>query len=299
METKLTIFTPTYNRKHLLPNLYNSLKTQTNKNFVWLVIDDGSSDGTEELFNAWKEESNGFEINYVRKENGGKHTAIELSNKLCQTEYIVCMDSDDYFTPDAVGKMYEEIEVIDKDDSVCGIVTRRVKPDGKPFMENWTGEKFKIIKFYDLANKYGYTTDTCLIFKTKIIKNYHFPIFENERFVTESVFYNQFMCDYDMLASDDLYYVAEYMADGYTSQGQKLFEKNPKGYAYALKQNAYCAIKQKMTLRQKVGYSALYYAWLKYAKLKKFKVKEFNLGVYGFVGCILKFIPYKTFKKRK
>ena len=56
METKLTIFTPTYNRKHLLPNLYSSLKMQTNKNFVWLVIDDGSSDGTEELFNAWKEE---------------------------------------------------------------------------------------------------------------------------------------------------------------------------------------------------------------------------------------------------
>ena len=38
----LTVFTPTYNRAHTLPEAYCSLKAQTSKNFLWLIVDDGS-----------------------------------------------------------------------------------------------------------------------------------------------------------------------------------------------------------------------------------------------------------------
>ena len=294
---KLTIFTPAYNRAHLLPVLYESLKEQTNKNFIWLIIDDGSTDDTENIVSKWTKENNGFEITYIKKPNGGKHTAIDMSNKECKTPYIVCIDSDDYLAVDAVEKIYQEIEIIDSKPEVCGIVTRRVKPDGEPFSQNWTGERFKQIKFVDLADKYGYKTDTCLVFKTDIVKKYHFPTFEGERFVTESVFYNQFMFDYDLLASDNLYYIAEYMPDGYTAQGIKLFLKNPKGYAYSLKQNAYYAIKNNRSLKRKIGYSACYYAWLKLNKLKGFKVDDYKLGIYGFCGKLLRFIPLRKMKK--
>ena len=72
---KLTVFTPAYNRAHTLPRTYESLKRQSCKEFIWLVVDDGSSDGTGELVRQWQQEKNGFEIRYVYQKNGGMHTA--------------------------------------------------------------------------------------------------------------------------------------------------------------------------------------------------------------------------------
>ena len=53
----LTIFTPTFNRASLLPRLYDSLKAQTNQDFVWMIINDGSSDNTDEVVKSFLEEN--------------------------------------------------------------------------------------------------------------------------------------------------------------------------------------------------------------------------------------------------
>ncbi len=298
--TKLTIFTPTYNRAYMLGKLFASLKNQTNFDFVWLIIDDGSTDNTEEVVKNWQKEDLPFKIGYVKKENGGKNTAIDLSNQICKTDYIVCIDSDDYLTNDAVEKIYKEIKLVDKNDSICGIVSRRVKPDGKPFKENWTGEEYKALNFYDLAPKYGYDADTCLVFKTNIIKRFSFPKIPTERFVTESVFYQQFLYDYKMLASAHLYYVAEYMPDGYTSQGMKLFFKNPKGYLYSLKQDLYYARKNKGSLKSKLGLATSYYAWKKVNKIKDDFPNVYKLPMlYKIFGVLLSPIKIAKFKRIK
>ena len=65
----LTIFTPTYNRGDILGNAYKSLKKQTNQDFIWLIVDDGSTDKTEDIVEKWIEE-NTIEIRYIKKENG-------------------------------------------------------------------------------------------------------------------------------------------------------------------------------------------------------------------------------------
>ena len=62
----LTVFTPAYNRAHTLPRTYESLLKQNNKDFIWLIIDDGSSDNTEELVREWQGRENGFEIEYIK-----------------------------------------------------------------------------------------------------------------------------------------------------------------------------------------------------------------------------------------
>ena len=90
----ITVFTPTYNRAHLLPNLYQSLLQQKAENFEWLVVDDGSTDGTEELVNQWIEEA-AFTIRYFKKENGGKHTAINKGVQLAEGDLFFIIDSDD------------------------------------------------------------------------------------------------------------------------------------------------------------------------------------------------------------
>lgn len=79
----LTIFTPTYNRGYILGNAYESLKKQTNKDFIWLIVDDGSTDNTEDIVEKWIEE-NTIEIRYIKKENGGKHTAYNVA---CVSRY--------------------------------------------------------------------------------------------------------------------------------------------------------------------------------------------------------------------
>lgn len=99
---KLTIFTPTYNRKNTLILGYEALCRQTKKEFIWLIIDDGSTDGTSELVHGWMLADNGFEIQYVYKENGGLHTGYNKAIELIETELCVCIDSDDYMPDDAV-----------------------------------------------------------------------------------------------------------------------------------------------------------------------------------------------------
>lgn len=98
----LTVFTPTYNRASLLERCYRSLQHQTNKDFIWFVIDDGSSDNTKEVVQGWAKEEKSFDIVYFYKENGGLHTAYNMAIANLETELAVCIDSDDYMPENAV-----------------------------------------------------------------------------------------------------------------------------------------------------------------------------------------------------
>lgn len=295
----LTIFTPTYNRESLLPRLYESLKRQTNKNFVWLVIDDGSTDNTEEVIKNWQDNEKEFDIEYYKKENGGKNTAIDFSNQVCTTEYIVCIDSDDYLTDSAVDDMYEDIKNVKNQTDVCGVVTRKASYAGVAFQYKWVDEDYKKIYFDELAKNYGYSADACLLFKTDIIKQFHFPKFEGEKFVTECVFYNQFINDYYMVASPKIYYLAEYQPDGYTVQGMKLFFKNPRGYLYFAKQKLYYAIKKKHLFKEKVVCATRYYAWKKFNKINDDYPNDYPIPtLYKVIGTMLSPIMIMRYKKK-
>lgn len=294
MEKRLTYFTPTYNRAKDLPKLYESLCEQTNKNFIWLIIDDGSKDNTKEVVESWQKE-NKIEIDYVCKENGGKNTAIDLSNQICKTEYINCIDSDDFVSKDSTEVLYKYFDEVSNDETLCGIVGRKVNMTNKTKREPVKKEK---LFFYELGRKYNDMNETNLVFKTDIIKGYHFPRFENERFVTESVFYNQFLYNYKMLAIPETLYLFEYQEDGYTMQGLDLFFKNPEGYLYALKQNTFIACKYKMSLKRRLGYAHVFYAWKSALKLKEKYPNDYKLPLfYRIFGKILSVRLIGKYKK--
>ena len=103
----LTIFTPTYNRANLIKRVYDCLINQTDNHFVWIVVNDGSNDNTDsviqELINQDK-----FPILYISKSNGGKHSAFEVAFKDCLTEFFMCMDDDDIYSPETVKTFLEE-----------------------------------------------------------------------------------------------------------------------------------------------------------------------------------------------
>ena len=103
METTFTIFTPTYNRAEKLKRVYNSLLKQTFKDFCWLIIDDGSSDNTEEVVKNFKN----LNIRYVYVKNGGKQRAYNKAIELANSKYFICLDSDDYFLEYSLEKIAE------------------------------------------------------------------------------------------------------------------------------------------------------------------------------------------------
>jgi len=102
-----TLFTPTYNRADKLPRLYDSVKKQTFKDFIWLIIDDGSTDNTKEVVRSFINEGV-VNIRYVYKENGGKHTAMKMAWEIVETPYMIDMDSDDELLPDTLRTFEDE-----------------------------------------------------------------------------------------------------------------------------------------------------------------------------------------------
>ena len=125
----LTIFTPAYNRAHTLPRTYDSLLNQNCKDFIWLVVDDGSQDDTAQLVKQWQAQDNGFEIQYIRKENGGMHTAHNTAYANIRTELNTCIDSDDKLAPGAVEKILLKWEQV-RDQGYAGIIALDADFDG-------------------------------------------------------------------------------------------------------------------------------------------------------------------------
>jgi len=93
-----TVFTPTYNRAHTLPRVWNSLRRQTFRNFEWLIVDDGSSDNTREMVSGWSRISD-FPIRYLWQRNALKKTAINLGVREARGQLFLSIDSDDECTP--------------------------------------------------------------------------------------------------------------------------------------------------------------------------------------------------------
>lgn len=164
----LTIFTPTYNRVHTLERLYESLKRQTSHDFKWLIIDDGSIDGTMDLANIWIKE-NKIGIEYIYKENGGLYTGYNMAYDTISTELCVCVDSDDYLPDNAVESVLS-LWSHKGSDKYAGIIgldfdIKRNMPVGGKFPAEME-ECF----FNDLYVKRIHRGDTKLVLRTSLMK---------------------------------------------------------------------------------------------------------------------------------
>lgn len=177
----LTVFTPAYNRAHTLPRTYESLCSQSCKDFVWLIVDDGSADNTAELVRSWQEKGNGFEIRYIYKENGGMHTAHNTAYENIDTELNTCIDSDDCMASGALEKILRKWESV-RDQGYAGLIALDSDMDG-----NIIGQGFpEGLTETTLTGYYaaGGSGDKKLIYRTDITNQYPpYPVFEGERYV--------------------------------------------------------------------------------------------------------------------
>ncbi|VDH17425.1 Hyaluronan synthase [Algoriella xinjiangensis] len=222
----ITVFTPTFNREKTLNRLYQSLLLQTNKNFEWLVVDDGSSDNTELIVNSWIEDGI-LNISYFKQKNGGKHRAINKGLELAKGELFFIVDSDDYLPNDSlkiIMKYYEDVKL---DENIIGVVGLYKNKDG----EILGGKKFPhLIIDSDLIErreKYGVTADMAKVLKTSNFKKFLFPDIEGEKFVAESLVWNRMAINHKFRYFNEAIYVAEYMEDGLSSASIRNRRKNP------------------------------------------------------------------------
>ena len=242
-----TVFTPTYNRAYLLSNLYNSLIKQSNKNFEWIIIDDGSTDDTEELISKYIKEKK-INIIYKKVDNGGKHRAINKGIKIANGKVFAIVDSDDQLTFNAIEKLYEWFSNLKDDKKYCGVAGNRGYRNGKIIGSTFSGNVISCSAIE--RNKYNIKGDKFEVYYTNILKKYPFPEFEGEKFLSEIIVWTRMAKDgYIIEWHNDIIYLCEYLNDGLTTNNYKLLRNNPKGYALRIKEQvlyANISFKQKL-----------------------------------------------------
>lgn len=226
----LTIFTPAYNRAHTLPRTYASLLAQKSRDFVWLIIDDGSTDGTEDLARGWMNSDNGFEIRYIRKENGGMHTAHNTAYENIDTELNVCIDSDDALAENAVEIILSEWKRV-KSTGVAGLIGLDAD-----FSGNIIGTRFPDgVTETTLSGFYasGGSGDKKLVYRTDIITSVPpYPVFDGEKYVALAYKYLLVDQKYKMAAINRVLCSVEYQPDGSSNSMWRQYLANPRGFAF-------------------------------------------------------------------
>lgn len=289
---RLTIFTPTYNRAYCLENCYESLKRQTSKDFIWLIVDDGSTDETKGLVESWILEG-ALEIQYIFQMNQGMHGAHNTAYQNITTELNVCIDSDDYMPDDAVNKILTYWDQHGSD-LVSGIIGLNSNPNGDIIGTNLP-ENLGTSTLFDIYNKYGVLGDKKLVYRTELTRRYPYPIFTGEKYVGLAYKYYMLDQEYKMLLMNEVICCVEYLPDGSTRNMLKQYKNNPKGFCFYRKELMKLPFaKVSFKFRQTIHYvsSSLISKNKKFLKDSPKKIMTFLSVPFGFV--LFLFITFKT-----
>lgn len=232
---RLTVVTPTYNRACVLYKCYESLVNQTSNDFIWMIVDDGSTDDTKNIVDRWTED-NKIEILYYKKSNGGKASALNFALEKVNTEYWVCLDSDDTFSRIAVKMAINELEKIRYDSRYCGLIALRNAPNGEVLGGKRIPVGIDEATIMEIYDRYKIRSEFIQFYKTKITSEYRFPIIPGEKFISPEYFSKEINRKYKFKISQETYCYCEYLPDGLTRRKIDVIKKNPKGYTLIMLQ---------------------------------------------------------------
>lgn len=282
----LTIFTPTFNRKHTLIRLYNSLVNQTCYDFEWLIVDDGSTDDTKSLIESFNTKK--FEIRYIYQKNSGKHIATNLGLKKANGNLFTCLDSDDWFYYDAVETIISKFK---KDNNIKGLILLDSYEDGSvigdflPKVEN--------LNWVDLRYKYKISGDKCYVFKTSLIRYMTFPQYGDSRHMPPSYQLLEFSELYDCHLSNVKTKYVEYLDDGISSSVKTNYFKSAENYCEYRKK----AYNQLPNLKEKLIDVLLFdISWIDTSLNPRYKFKDkipLLISIFALPPATLLYIYYK------
>lgn len=226
----ITILTPAYNRAGLLKRLYDSLLRQTCQDFTWFVIDDGSSDDTQQVMQKFREE-NKVSIFYQKQENGGKHRALNRGISQIETPLTFIVDSDDFLPSDAIEIILQYHEKYKETKNLCGYSFLRFYEDGTVNTAYFRKDE-EIASFRDVRINGNIGGDKAEVFFTDILKKYPFPEYEGEKFLPEDLVWMQMSGPYQMVHINKCIYISEYLEGGLTKTGRRMKIYSPKGMVH-------------------------------------------------------------------
>lgn len=210
----ITILTPSYNRADHLKRLAKSLESQSSYEFEWLIVDDGSEDSTKELISSL-EANNSFPVRYIHKENGGKHTALNVGFDEAKGDWIFIVDSDDWLKENCIEKIHRVIQ--DLNDDIGSISILKAFESGKII-----GEKFPVglDNYIDRIEK-NIIGDKGDVFKKSALNGFRFPVFSGEKFMAESPLFIWFGKNFKTSFINYPGYICEYQDGGLSDNSIK------------------------------------------------------------------------------
>ena len=228
----LTVFTPSFNRAHLLPRIYESLKIQTCQDFIWLIIDDGSADDTRQVVSAFIAE-NKVEIQYIEQENQGMHGAHNTAYENINTPLNTCIDSDDFMPIDAVEKILDKWKSVADKEKYSGLVGLDADLDGNLIGSQFTTDTTTLEDFY----LKGGTGDKKLVYRTAVMQKYPaYPLFPGEKYVGLGYKYLLADQDFELVTLNEILVLVDYQQGGSSNNMFRQYYKNPRGFAFIRKQ---------------------------------------------------------------
>lgn len=232
---QLTVFTPTYNRAGLLSRCFESMKRQTNKGFIWMIVDDGSTDNTRELVEDWMSQPLDFQITYYYKENGGLHTAYNEAISHIVTELCVCIDSDDFMPDNAVERI---LSIWQKhgSDRVAGIVGLDYDLDGNVIGDPLPDQS--TVNLIDLlVGKYPiHNGDRTNVVRTELYQKYApMKVFPGERNFNPHYLHLQISQEYDFLVLNENLRFVDYQPGGMSDSMLQQYRNSPNSFAQTRK----------------------------------------------------------------
>ncbi|WP_455485551.1 glycosyltransferase family 2 protein [Gemella sp.] len=290
---KITVFTPTYNRGYLLDKLYRSLLKQTNTDFEWLIIDDGSTDDTKAIVQSFIRDDK-IKIRYIFQENGGKHRAINKGLDIAEGELFFIVDSDDTLIPTAIELVLEKYKSVENYPEFAGISFNRGYSEKEIVGKTFSSE------FMDCTNlergRNNILGDKSEIYRTKILRKIKFPEIEGENFMSEIVLWNEVARQgYKLRWFNEIIYICDYLGDGLTVNRESIYLNNP--IAHKLMINELLQID--FPIKSKVNIIYNYYKLWKDKKSLIEISEDININKFSLVGSIVIGVVKSKIRRRK
>ena len=291
---KITILTPSYNRAHTLPALYESLLKQDTDVFEWLVVDDGSTDATRKLVEGWQGEGK-ISIRYLHKQNGGKHTALNEGIRLIESELTFIVDSDDWLPENAVEIILQYHEKYREMEGICGYSFLRFYPDGKVNDAFYPQDEW-IDTYVNARINAGIAGDKAEVFFTDVLRQYPFPVYEGEKFVPEDLIWVQMSGPYKMVHINRCVYISDYLEGGLTRSGKRMKIHSPKAMTERARLYLNDASVNKKTKCKMILLYVIYGHFAQYSEKKL--ANDLNRKVWYIAGFVPGTVLYLVWKNK-
>ncbi len=194
---KISVVIPVYNTQNYLNECIDSVLNQSFKDFEIICINDGSTDNSLSILSDY--EVSDERIKVISQQNRGLGASRNEGLKLAQGEYVLFLDSDDYLTPDALEKLYNQAYANDLDLILFKIANFNYKTLKESHSDYFDMKFLKEIVNEDIFNWMIVkdcifdisVTATSKLFKRSLISNIEFPedlLFEDNLFFTKVIF---------------------------------------------------------------------------------------------------------------